>query len=75
MHFEFWRCLEALGGMQIANLIISLTVGTVVSRQGHHLLGLPLLDAAGEVDADAAGAEVSAADVAGDRRHGDRCNS
>ena len=39
-----------------------------------HLLGLPLLDAAGEVDTDAAGAEVSAADVAGDRRHGDRCN-
>ena len=74
MHFEFWRCVETLGGMQIANLIISLTVGTVVSRHGRatHLLGLPLLDAAGEVDADAAGAEVSAADVAGDRWHGDR---
>ena len=49
-------------------------VGSVVSRHATHLLGLPLLDAAGEVDTYAAGAEVSAADVAGDRRHGDRCN-
>ena len=34
------------------------------------LLGLPLLDTVRDVDGDALGAEVSAADVAG-HRHGD----